>query len=190
MVSMPGRPANKQLQRTKRGSVGASPLNCVFGGPTSMESDLRGERLPRVVLTLVVVLCSCVRIGGTQERRILDLGTGDIAAKVQIVKAYVSEEQLQSLRTRARAKYPALSDRDIATIGLQWQRGVFADGEHVMIVVTFMPDGKEDIAAGVADYLLDTVGNDLRERVGHKKAAEQSVEADEPRIAGRARLAA
>ena len=127
----------------------------------------------------VGLLCAlaCVRVGGTQERRLVSLDGIPPERALRLAQEYATTDQLASLRTIAKTKYPHLTDADLATLGLRWQRMSLADGEHVMIELTFMPSSPGADAKAVADYLGDQVRrairaklvkNDVSELRGHK----------------------
>jgi len=114
---------------------------------------------------MMAAITGCISIGGTQERRLIDLNDGPLDRRLQVAQEYVNEKQLTLLRASARKQFPHLTDRDIATLGLTWQRLLAGDGEHVMVVVTFMPESKDVDAKAVADYIGDQVRDELRPRM-------------------------
>jgi hypothetical protein len=116
-----------------------------------------------VTISVWLGMSACsIQLGGTQERRIIDLNAGPAAARLNVAQQYATAEQLGVLRSLARKQFPGLTDADIATLGLAWQKGVFADGEHVMLVVTFMPSTKSIDAAAVADFIANKVRDDVK----------------------------
>jgi len=106
-----------------------------------------------------------VQMGGTQERRLVDLNDGTIERRLQIAQEYVHDQQLGVLRASARKQFPNLTDGDLATLGLRWQRAVMGDGEHVMVEVTFMPQSKGVDAKAVADFVAGRVRDDIRAKL-------------------------
>ena len=116
-------------------------------------------------LFLIVATIACIRVGATQERRLVNLTDGPLALRLQVAQEYATQQQLDLLRAGAKAEFPILSDRDLATLGLAWQRAVLADGEHVMLEVTFMPESAGVDASRVADYVARRVIEDVRPKL-------------------------
>ncbi len=114
---------------------------------------------------MMLAITGCVSIGGTQERRLIDLNDGPMDRRLQVAQEYVNDQRLTLLRASARKQFPNLTDRDLATLGLTWQRLLAGDGEHVMVVVTFMPESKDVDAKAVADYIGNQVRDELRPRM-------------------------
>jgi hypothetical protein len=110
------------------------------------------------------LLCAlgCVRIGGTQERRLVTLDGIPKDQGLRLAQEYATTGHLASLRAAAKTKYPQLTDADVASLDLGWQRMSLGDGEHVMIELTFMPSGADTDAKAVADYLAEQVRRDVR----------------------------
>jgi hypothetical protein len=92
---------------------------------------------------------------------LLDLKQVPRERRLQVAQEYVAEEQLASLRAGAKRAFPALGDVDLAGLGLAWQQTKLADGDHVMVAVTFRPQQKGIDAAAVADYVAREVQKDL-----------------------------
>jgi hypothetical protein len=119
------------------------------------------ERQAVGVLVLIGAMIACIRIGGTQERRLVDLNDGTLALRLRVAQEYATSAQLEQLRSIAKARFPNLTERDLATLGLGWQDITLGDGEHVMLVVTFMPESKGVDAKAVADYVAQHVLQDV-----------------------------
>ena len=111
---------------------------------------------------------SCVSIGGTQERRLVTLDGIPKEQALRIAQEYVTASRLASLRSAAKAKYSQLTDADLASINLQWQRMSLADGEHVAIEVTFMAGSAAMSPKDVADYLAEQVRRDVRAQLDRR----------------------
>jgi hypothetical protein len=158
--------ANNKLKLTSLASLGGLglQLNLVFGGRQEIRMTC-----PRFRRTLaysgMLSLTACIQIGGTQERRLVDLNAGSREVRLHIAQQYVNDGQLAALRAAARAKFPSLTDADLTTLRLAWQLMALGDGEHVMVEVTFMPPGKNVDAKAVADYVAGLVKNDLRPKL-------------------------
>jgi hypothetical protein len=121
---------------------------------------IRGAAVAWTIL-LAGMVVACIRIGGTQERRLVDLNDGPLAVRLQVAQEYVTAAQLSRLRSAARAHFPHLTDRDLGSLELAWQTMKLADSQHVMVVVTFMPDSKAVDAKAVADYVAQLVLADV-----------------------------
>ena len=118
-----------------------------------------------VVSGALLCALACVRIGGTQERRLITLDGIPKDRGLKLAQEYATPDQLASLRANAKTKYPHLTDADLATLGLRWQRMSLADGEHIMIELTFMPNSAGIDAKAVADYLAERVRRDIRAKL-------------------------
>jgi len=139
-----------------------------MGDDSMTRSHFLRTAIPVVWALMIVAMavgCS-INIGGTQERRLVDLNDGPLEKRLQIAQSYVSGRQLGVLRSNARKQFPALTESDLATLDLGWQRAILQDGDHVMVVVTFMPQAKGIDAKAVADYVAKQVQEDLRAKVG------------------------
>jgi hypothetical protein len=114
------------------------------------------------ILCLIAATTACIRIGGTQQRRLVNLNDGPMALRLRVAQEYANQQQLGLLRASAKAQFPNLTDQDLATLNLAWQHAVLADGEHVMLEVTFMPESTGVDASAVADYVASRILDDVR----------------------------
>jgi hypothetical protein len=173
---------NKRMQLTKRGDLAGVAR---FARQSSLSRALqliRGVRRtngavemtcqpsvsqPRGVLgVLLVALLGCsIQLGGAQERRLVLLNEGTVERRLQIAQEYVTEQQLGRLRTSAKAKFANLNDADLEHSSLSWQRGHLADGDSVMVVVTFTSASDAIDAKAVADYMAEQVRTELRPKL-------------------------
>ena len=124
------------------------------------------RRAPQALLVLMLyAVLACVRIGGTQERRLVTFDGIPTAVGLTMAQECVTNDRLAAIRAAAKNKFPALTDADLATLGLKWQRMTSADGEHVMIEITFMPNNSGADAKAVADYVGEQVRRDIRAKL-------------------------
>jgi hypothetical protein len=121
-------------------------------------------RCAGMVLCAIAVV-ACIRIGGTQERRLVDLNDGSPEVCLRVAQEYATTAQLERLRASAKAQFPKLTDRDLATLGLRWQVMSLQDGRHTMIEVTIMPESQGADGKAVADFLAKQVLDDVRPKL-------------------------
>jgi len=101
----------------------------------------------------IVLAASCVHVGGTQERRLIDLNDGPPSIALPIAQEFATQQELDRLRARAKARFPGLAPADLEGLQLGWQEAVLGDGKHVMLEITFVPASDGVNAKAVADYV-------------------------------------
>jgi hypothetical protein len=78
--------------------------------------------------------------------------------------SYAAAENVSKLRQDAKARFPRLSEDDLAGIALGWQLLEAGPERQVFVVVSFVPKGENVPAKDIADYLGKRVQADIDAR--------------------------
>jgi hypothetical protein len=130
------------------------------------EAITRTDRGRPFALAALVLMLGCVSLG-TEERRLVLVNAEATADALGRARDYAAAQNVSKLRHEAKARFPSLSDDDLAGIALGWQLLERGPERQVFVVVSFVPKGGNVPAKDVADYLGKRVQAELD---GHRES--------------------